>query len=124
MRKPVSIRTIIIAASAAFVFAIAGCALAHDGKAETATPKFEQAIPNIPGKSLIAVKVDYAPGAASLPHTHAKSAFIYAFVISGEIESKVNDGGTRIYKAGWCRPGRRAVFSAPPNAPRLPGQKA
>jgi len=31
---------------------------------------------------------------------HAKSAFIYAYVISGAIESKVNDGETRIYHAG------------------------
>jgi quercetin dioxygenase-like cupin family protein len=43
------------------------------------------------------VEVDYPPGAASLPHTHAKSAFIYAYVISGAIESKVK---TRIYRAG------------------------
>ncbi len=35
-----------------------------------------------------------------MPNTRAKSAFIYAYVISGEIESKANDGGTRIYKAG------------------------
>jgi quercetin dioxygenase-like cupin family protein len=101
-----SVRTIIIAASAAFAVAIAGSALAHDGKAETVTPKFERAIPNIPGKSLVTLEVEYAPGAASVPHTHAKSAFIYAYVISGEIESKVNDGETRIYKAGesWSEP--------------------
>lgn len=60
------------------------------------TPNFEQAIPNIPGKSLVAVVVDYPPGAASIPHTHAKSAFIYAYVVSGKIESKVNDRPTRI----------------------------
>ena len=73
---------------------------AHDGEAETVTKKFEAAIPNIAGKSLIAVEVDYAPGAVSPSHTHAKSAFIYAYVISGAIESKVNDGETRIYRAG------------------------
>jgi quercetin dioxygenase-like cupin family protein len=101
-----SVRAIIIAASAAFAFAIAGSALAHDDKAETVTPKFERAIPNIPGKSLVTLEVEYAPGAASVPHTHAKSAFIYAYVISGEIESKVNDGETRIYQAGesWSEP--------------------
>ena len=49
---------------------------------------------------------DYAPGAASPSHTHAKSAFIYAYVISGAIESKVNDGETQIYRAGesWSEP--------------------
>lgn len=96
------IRTIAVAVSAAI--AIAGAATAHD--AETVTPKFDQAIPNIPGKSLVVLEVDYAPGAASEPHTHAKSAFIYAYVVSGEIESKVNDGETRTYKAGesWSEP--------------------
>ena len=74
-------------------------AAAHEA-GEKATPKFNQAIPNIPGKSLIAVEVDYAPGAASPPHTHAKSAFIYAYVVSGAIESQVNDGPKRIYHAG------------------------
>jgi quercetin dioxygenase-like cupin family protein len=56
--------------------------------------------------SLLAVEVDYTPGAAFPSHTHAKSAFIYAYGISGAIESKVNDGETRIYRAGesWSEP--------------------
>jgi quercetin dioxygenase-like cupin family protein len=102
-------RTIFAAICAALVLAIAGPASAHGGQGETVTSKFDQAIPNIPGKSLVVVEVDYAPGAASAPHRHAKSAFIYAYVISGEIESKVNDGETRIYKAGES-------WSEPPNA--------
>jgi hypothetical protein len=52
---------------------------AHDSAAQTVTKNFETAIPNIPGKPLISVEVDFAPGAASQPHTHAKSAFIYAY---------------------------------------------
>jgi hypothetical protein len=32
--------------------------------ATKSTPNFQQAIPNIPGKSLIAVVVDYPPGGA------------------------------------------------------------
>lgn len=95
-----NIRAIIAATCAALLFAVAGPASAHDGEAETVTKNFEAALPNIPGKSLIAVQVDYAPGAASPPHTHAKSAFIYAYVISGAIESKVDDGETRVYRAG------------------------
>jgi quercetin dioxygenase-like cupin family protein len=100
------IRTIIAATGAALVVLMAGAVSAHDAEAETVTKNFEAAIPNIPGKSLIAVEVNYAPGAASLPHTHAKSAFIYAYVISGAIESKVNEGETRIYRAGesWSEP--------------------
>ena len=98
-------RTVIGAASAAIAIAIAAAASAHD-VGDKVTPNFAQAIPNIPGKSLIAVVVDYPPGGASVPHTHAKSSFIYAYVISGSIESKVNDGPTRIYKAGesWSEP--------------------
>src|SRR3546814_1540450 len=92
------IRTTVVAICAAV--AIAGSAVAHDVQTETVVPKFDQAIPNIPGKSLVVVEVDYAPGAASPSHTHAKSAFIYAYVLSGEIESQVNDGEVRIYKAG------------------------
>jgi quercetin dioxygenase-like cupin family protein len=94
------IRTLIAVTCAALAFSMAGAVAGHDGEAQTVTKDFEAAIPNIPGKSLIAVEVDYAPGAASPSHTHAKSAFIYAYVISGAIESKVNDGQTRIYRAG------------------------
>ncbi len=95
-----TVRTLLTIASAALALAAAGPSLAHDGKTETVTPRFNQTIPNIPGKSLVAVEVDYAPGAASPPHRHAASALIYAYVLSGAIESKVNDGKTRIYRAG------------------------
>jgi quercetin dioxygenase-like cupin family protein len=94
------IRTIIAATCAPLVLAMAGPTSAKDGQAETVTKNFEAVIPNIPGKSLIAVQVEYAPGAASPPHTHAKSGFVYAYVISGAIESKVDGGATRIYRAG------------------------
>ncbi|MXS85472.1 cupin domain-containing protein [Nitrosomonas sp. HPC101] len=67
---------------------------------EKVTLNFQQAIPNIPGKSLIVVEVEYAPGAASVPHHHAQSAFIYAYVLKGAIESQVNDEEARIYQAG------------------------
>lgn len=94
-----NIRSVLGAAGAAIVLTISMSATAH-GIGETAIPNFEHAISNIPGKSLIAVVVDYAPGGASLPHTHAKSAFIYAYVVSGAIESQVNGGPKRIYRAG------------------------
>lgn len=80
------------------IFSSAG-SYAH-GPGEIVKPNFEQAIPNLPGKSLVAVEVEYAPGAGSLPHMHAKSAFIYAYVVSGSVESKVNDGEIHVYRAG------------------------
>ncbi len=85
------------ATAVALVFAVP--AFAHS-TGESVTPNFAQPIPNIPGKSLEAVVVDYAPGGASSPHEHAKSAFIYAYVVSGDIESQVNDGPKRVYHAG------------------------
>ena len=94
-----TIRSIIGAACAAVVIATATPSAAH-GVGEKVTPNFAQAIPNIPGKSLIAVVVDYAPGGASPAHTHAKSAFIFAYVLSGEIESQVNDGPKKVFRAG------------------------
>lgn len=99
------VRPILAAAFAtSTIFSSAG-ALAH-GAGEIVRPNFEQTIPNLPGKSLVAVEVEYPPGAASVPHVHAKSAFIYAYVVSGAIESKVNDAEVRVYHAGesWSEP--------------------
>jgi len=93
------IKSALRAAGAAFAVALAAPPAAQAG-GEAVTPQFEQAIPNIQGKSLVAVVVDYPPGAASLPHRHAKSAFIFAYVVSGAIESQVNDQPKRVYHAG------------------------
>lgn len=92
-------RSILRAAYAGIAIALATPAAAH-GVGETVTPRFDQTIPNIPGKSLVALIVDYAPGGASASHRHAKSAFIFGYVLSGEIESQVNDGPRQIYRAG------------------------
>jgi quercetin dioxygenase-like cupin family protein len=84
---------------AAVAIATAAPAVAQ-GRGETITPHFEHGIENIPGKSLVALVVDYAPGGTSPPHTHAKSAFIFGYVVSGQIESQVNDEPKRVYRAG------------------------
>src|SRR5271163_3114812 len=67
---------------------------------ETVTPQFRHDLPNAPGKALIAVAVDYPPGAKSRPHSHAKSAFSYAYVVSGAIRSQVGDEPAKVYRAG------------------------
>jgi quercetin dioxygenase-like cupin family protein len=67
---------------------------------ETVTPQFRHDLPNAPGKALLAVTVDYPPGAKSVPHSHAKSAFIYAYVVSGAIRSQVDDEPAKVYRAG------------------------
>jgi quercetin dioxygenase-like cupin family protein len=61
---------------------------------------FEHAIPNTEGKSMVAVVVTYPPGAKSPAHHHARSAFIYAHVLSGAIRSQVGDEPAKIYQAG------------------------
>ena len=89
---------------------------------ETSTPIFKRALPNVPGKTLTAVEVVYPPGGKSPSHTHARSAFIYAYVLSGEIVSAVGDEAPRTYKAGefWYElPGSRHRVSrnASPSQP-------
>ena len=99
MTLSMTVRSALRALGSSLVVAIAMPVAAH-GTEETVKPNFQRPIPNLPGKSLVAVEVEYPPGAASQPHAHAKSAFIYAYVVSGAIESQVNDGATRVYRAG------------------------
>ena len=61
---------------------------------------FDRALPNVPGKSVKGVLVEYPPGGSSPAHTHAASAFIYATVLEGAIRSKINDNPEQVYHAG------------------------
>jgi quercetin dioxygenase-like cupin family protein len=81
-------------------------ALAHDAADDKAkiTLVYDQALPNVPGKSIKAVMVEYAPGGSSPAHTHPHSAFIYATVLEGAIRSQVNDGPVKVYHAGESFP--------------------
>jgi quercetin dioxygenase-like cupin family protein len=67
---------------------------------ESVTLLAERPIPDVPGRRLVSILVDYPPGASSIPHRHARSAFIYAYVLSGEIRSQVNDEPVRVYQEG------------------------
>jgi quercetin dioxygenase-like cupin family protein len=77
----------------------AGAAIAADENSKV-TLVYEHALPNVPGKSIKGVLVEYGPGASSSAHTHAKSAFIYATVLEGAIRSSVNDGPVVTYRTG------------------------
>jgi quercetin dioxygenase-like cupin family protein len=82
---------------------------------ETVTVAADEANPNLPGKRLVTHIVDYPPGASSASHRHARSAFIYAYVLSGEIRSQVDDEPVRVYRPGetWFeRPGSYHRVSA------------
>ncbi|MET0481570.1 MAG: cupin domain-containing protein [Aestuariivirgaceae bacterium] len=92
-------------------------ALAQDTAAASAkvTVVFDHALPNVPGKSMRGVLVEYGPGGKSPGHTHPKSAFIYATVLEGAIRSQVNDGPVTTFQAGqsWSElPGDRHSVSA------------
>jgi quercetin dioxygenase-like cupin family protein len=83
--------------------------------ASKVTKIFDRELPNVPGKSIRAVLVEYGPGAASPSHRHPNSTFIYATVLEGEIRSQVNDDPAHVYKAGesWTeQPGDHHKVSA------------
>jgi quercetin dioxygenase-like cupin family protein len=61
---------------------------------------FDRALPNVPGKSMKGVLVEYQPSGSNPAHTHPASAFIYAAVLEGAIRSKINDGPEKVYHAG------------------------
>jgi len=63
---------------------------------------FSHPISNVPGKSLVAVEVSYPSGGASAPHHHSDSAFIYAYVVSGQIASQVEGQPEHTYRTGEC----------------------
>jgi quercetin dioxygenase-like cupin family protein len=95
-------RAVTLASSIAAVLTaiVLGSAAAQAHQLEEVNTVFEQAIPNIAGKSLVAVVVTYGPGGKSQPHRHAGSAFIYAHVLSGAIRSQVDDEPAKVYRVG------------------------
>ena len=99
--------TLIVCALVATVGVRSGVA-ADEGPKVTLV--FDHALPNVPGKSIKGVLVEYGPGVVSTAHTHPRSAFIYATVLEGAIRTSVNDGPVVIYRAGQ-------------NFPEMPGDR-
>jgi quercetin dioxygenase-like cupin family protein len=92
-----------------------GSGLAEESKNAKVTLVYQHELPNVPGKSIRGVLVEYGPGGSSPGHMHPKSAFIYATVLEGAIRSQVNDGPVTTYEAGqsWSEmPGDRHLVSA------------
>jgi quercetin dioxygenase-like cupin family protein len=88
---------------------------APQSKDAKVTLVYDHVLPNVPGKSIKGVLVQYGPGGSSPAHTHPKSAFIYATVLEGSIRSQVNDGPVKTYAAGESfseMPGDRHSVSA------------
>ena len=69
---------------------------------------FSAQLPNVPGKTLTAIVVEYGPGGSSAAHRHAGS--VLAYVLSEQIRSKNSaTGPVRVYRAG-------ETFFEPPRA--------
>lgn len=72
---------------------------------------FSAQLPNVPGKTLTAIVVEYAPGGSSAAHRHAGS--VLAYVLSGQIRSENSaTGPVRVYRAG-------DTFFEPPGSTHL-----
>ena len=101
--------------AAAFAALSITAASAGDRPAGKVTVVFDHALPNVPGKSMKGVLVEYGPGGGSPAHTHPKSAFIYATVLEGAIRSSVNGSPEKVYRAGenfYEEPGSHHQVSA------------
>ena len=79
---------------------LSGLAHAHGGGAgdETVTPVAQAQLPANVGTDAKALRVEFAPGATSRPHTHPGPVFVV--VVAGEVESSLDDGPVHTYKAG------------------------
>ena len=108
-----------VVTAAAFITAgtlLAGAsdlAVAQDAGADV-RPVMAEKLPNVPGKSITAVVVNYAPGGRSGSHHHAGS--VLAYVLSGAIRSENSaTGPARVYQAGesfFEPPGSEHLVSA------------
>src|SRR5215831_16893844 len=94
------IRPIALIAMLAAVTAWPRLLSAEEVSQERQTMAFQEAIPNIPGKTLGALLVNYPPGGATQAHYHPRSAFVIGYVLSGSIRSQVNGGKTQVFRAG------------------------
>ncbi|MEE8237251.1 MAG: cupin domain-containing protein [Gammaproteobacteria bacterium] len=99
-----------------FPFASAPSAAAGDDPGVQVRSVFAEKLPNVPGNSLTAVVVTYAPGGKSPKHRHAGSVF--AYVLSGVIRSENSaTGPAKVYKTGES-------FFEPPGSEHLVSENA
>jgi quercetin dioxygenase-like cupin family protein len=96
---------LVVAAGFALAAAPPGGA-ASIGEGATEKQILSEKPPNVPGKTLNVIKVDYRPGGFSAPHRHPASSFVFAYVLSGTIRSQVEGEPLRVYRAGqsWTEP--------------------
>jgi quercetin dioxygenase-like cupin family protein len=87
------VRSLVLACAAA------GATLAHAAAPDpVVTALMSKALPEVPGKEVLMLTVDYAPGAADPVHRHDAHGFIY--VLEGSIVMGVAGGKERTLHAG------------------------
>jgi len=84
------VKTLLLACCAAFTLAAQGAKV---------TPLLSKDLPDVAGKEVSMVTVEYAPGASSASHRHNADTFVY--VLEGSIVMQVK-GGTEV----TLRPGQ------------------
>ncbi len=91
-------------------------AAADDNAGQEIKPVASEKLPNVPGKSISAIMVSYAPGGKSGKHHHAGSVLVY--VLSGAIRSENSaTGPAKVYQAGES-------FFEPPGSEHLVSENA
>lgn len=92
----------------AIAAAVAGCTAGSGPRAdaapaehpsETLSPLFQQALPNVPGKTFTSAIVTFPPAARAAPHRHG-DAFVYAYVLEGTVSSQLEGEPAHVYHQG------------------------
>jgi len=66
---------------------------------ETLAPLFQQALPNVRGKTFTSAIVTFPPAARAVPHRHG-DAFVYAYVLEGTVSSQLEGEPAHVYHQG------------------------
>jgi len=108
-------RTILLLATGVWLAGAASGAQGQEAGGQVRPVRAEK-LPNVPGKTLTAVMVSYAPGGKSSAHRHAGSVFVY--VLTGAIRSENSaTGPAKVYRAG-------ETFFEPPGSEHLVSENA
>ena len=108
-------RTILLLVTGGWLAGAASGVQGQEAGAQVKPVRAEK-LPNVPGKTLTAVTVSYAPGGKSSPHRHAGSVFVY--VLTGAIRSENSATGlAKVYRAG-------ETFFEPPGSEHLVSENA
>lgn len=84
---------------AALLLLASGAALAQGGAGEEdVRPLAEAQLPATPATQATALRVDFAPGATSRPHSHPGPVFVV--VVAGQVESALDGGAVQRFTAG------------------------